>query len=73
MYSWKESIDMCSYRCKYWSHDMEDSFCTHPEAMRRSVFGLSENAMIRLELCTGASDDANKNLRQLWEPRDATN
>lgn len=74
-YTWRESFDMCSNGvCKYWSYDMDDAFCVHPESYKASpVFGLSLNAMIKTGLCTGCNDDPKKNLRQLFEPIEVVN
>lgn len=66
MYSWRESLDMCSMRCKWWGHDMDDAYCGHPSSMEKSNgFGLSLNTMIRIGLCTGCSDDPTKNKKRI--------
>ena len=67
--TWKKSRDMCKQGvCKYHAVDMDGSYCTHPESIKRSYCGLSTNRMSLEGLCTGCYDDPEKNKRQLFEP-----
>lgn len=70
-YTWRESLDMCSMKCKWWTYDMDGCYCAHPKSFETApIFGCSTNRMIREGLCTGCNDKPENNRRELFEPRE---
>lgn len=65
----RESREMCQRGvCKYWAHDMDSTYCTHPKSFEIGpVFGASTNRMSIEGHCTGGYDDPSKNKRQFFE------
>lgn len=33
----------CQWKCKYWGADPDGSYCSHPQALKYSVFGINLN------------------------------
>jgi len=69
-YTWQESYDMCRpFSCKWCTFDMDmEAYCQHDKSFELVPgYGASRGLMSRSGLCTGFSDDENKNLRQLFE------
>lgn len=59
----------CDRSCKFWSHDMDSAFCTHPKSLEIApAFYASTNRMSTEGHCMGGYDNPAMNTRKLWEP-----
>ena len=59
----------CGRACKYWTYDMDGSYCGHPKSFAVTCFGLSEDAMSRQGLCFHCNDSEPAR-DELFEPRE---
>lgn len=65
-------IKDCGWSCKYWTHDMDGDFCTHPVSFEIAPnFGASPNRMGLEGRCmTDKYGNKPEIAYELWEPRE---